>query len=468
VLSSGRAGVLPLPSALQLSRFTALANRQLIPANHVRAPRGTPLRRGGPIKHVFFIIRENRTYDQVLGDDPRGDGAPALALFGKRITPNMHALARRFPLLDHVYADSEASIDGHFWTSAAAVSDYTQKNWQQNYAGRGRPYDFGAYTISWPGSGFLFDQAQRQGISYFNYGEVVAGTVPPNVLKIVGVTDKDIAPGQAKLETQKFAHSNLGFPFGCYPNDLSIGTDSIAASLTGAHVETFDSSVPAGAAANSESRFDCFKGAFNKQVASGTVPAFNYLVMLSDHTNGVSPGARTPRSMVAENDYGLGQMVDLISHSKIWRSSAIFVIEDDSQDGADHVDAHRMPAGVFSPYAKRGAVISTRYDMLSMERSIELILGMKPLGFGDAVATPMYDAFTPKPANAAPFNVVAPSYPLLQRNPNSAADRALSRGIDFTHTDRVPQDVSDRILWYSVHGATSRPPPPGPNATRDQ
>jgi hypothetical protein len=464
VLSAGRAGVLAMPTTAQLRRDTRLANRQVIPANAERAPAGTPLRPGGPIKHVFFIIRENRTYDQVLGDDHRGDGAPGLTLFGKRVTPNMHALVRRFPLLDHVYANSEASIDGHFWTSAAAVSDYVQKNWEQNYAGRKRPYDFGAYTITWPGTGFLFDRAQRQGISYANYGEVVAGTIPPTVLKLVGVTDKNIRPAQAKLEQEKYAHSKVGYPFDCYPNDLSIGTDSIAASLAGKHVETFDSSVPTGAAAGSESRFDCFKENFDKQVASGTVPAFNYLVLLSDHTNGVSPGARTPRAMVAENDYALGQIVDLISHSPVWRSSAIFVIEDDSQDGPDHVDAHRMPAGVFSPYAKPGAVVHTRYDMLSMIRSIELVLGMKPLGLLDRVATPMYDAFRSTPANAAPFTAVAPTYPLLERNANNAANRALSRGYDFLHTDRVPQDVLDRMLWYSVHGRRSQPPPPGPRA----
>ena len=194
VLSSGRAGVLSMPTNAQIRRDTQLANRQVIPANAQRAPSGTPLRAGGPIKHVFFFIRENRTYDQVLGDDHRGDGAPSLTLFGQGVTPNMHALVRRFPLLDHVYANSEASIDGHFWTSAAAVSDYVQKNWEQNYAGRGRPYDFGAYTITWPGTGFLFDRAQHQGISYANYGEVVAGTIPPNVLKIVGVIDKDAGP----------------------------------------------------------------------------------------------------------------------------------------------------------------------------------------------------------------------------------------------------------------------------------
>jgi phospholipase C len=194
------------------------------------------------------------------------------------------------------------------------------------------------------------------------------------------------------------------------------------------------------------------------------VPAFNYLILWNDHTLGVTPGARTPRSMVAENDYGLGQIVDLISRSPVWRSSAIFTIEDDSQDGPDHVEAHRVPAGVFSPYARRGAVIHTRYDMLSMIRSIELILGIKPLSFADAVATPMYDAFQSTPANAAPYNVQAPTYPLLRRNVDTASNRALTRGYDFSRTDQVPQDVLDRVLWYSVHGPNSHPPPPGPNA----
>jgi DNA-binding beta-propeller fold protein YncE len=468
VLSSGRAGFLPFPSDGQIVIDTRVANRQVIPANYEAPPHGTPLRANGPIKHVFYVIRENRTYDQIMGDDPRGDGDPELTLFGKRITPNFHALAQRFPLLDHVYADSEASIDGHFWTSAGAVSDYVHKNWEQNYAGRGRPYDFGAYTVTWPGTGFLFDRAQQQGISYFNYGEAIAGTVPPNVLKALGVTDKDVGAAQANLETEKFARSNLGYPFGCYPNDTSIGTDSIAQALTHTTRETFDSSVPAGAASNAESRFTCFKQTFEQQLATNSVPAFNYVVMPSDHTNGISPGARTPRSMVAENDYGLAQLVDEVSHSKIWRSSAIFVLEDDSQDGADHVDAHRMPGAVYSPYAKRGAVIHTRYDMLSFIRSMELIMGMKPLSLGDASATPMYDVFQSKPSNSAPYTALLPAYPLLERNPNTAAARALARRYNFYARDQVPQDVFDRLLWIATHNRGSQPPPPGPNAVRGQ
>jgi hypothetical protein len=164
----------------------------------------------------------------------------------------------------------------------------------------------------------------------------------------------------------------------------------------------------------------------------------------------------------------LGQIVDTISHSSIWSSSAIFVLEDDSQDGADHVDAHRMPGAVFSPYAKPGAVIHTRYDMLSFIRSMELILGMRPLSFGDALATPMYDAFQPTPANSAPYPVISPTYPLLERNPNTAYDRAASRGYRWHLPDQISQFRFDRILWKAVHGPGSAPPPPGPNAEKGQ
>jgi hypothetical protein len=438
----------------------------VVPINFVQPPPGTPLRPGGPIKHVFYIVRENRTYDQVLGDDPRGDADPGLVLFGQRITPNMHALVRRFPLLDHVYADSEASIDGHFWTSAGAVSDYVHKSWEQNYAGRGRPYDFGVYSITWPGTGFLFDRARQQGISYFNFGEAVAGTVPLTVL------DKDNTPAQTAAVNDKFLHSDLGatalgYAAQCYPNDASIGTDAV---FGAAHItrETFDSTLPAGAAPLSESRFSCFKTRFEQWLASGSVPSFVYMVLPSDHTNGLDPGRRSPNAMVAENDYGLGQVVDEISHSSVWASSAIFVLEDDSQDGADHVDAHRMPGAVFSPYARRGAVLHTRYDMLSFIRSMELILGMRSLSLQDAVATPMYDAFAQTPSNGEPYNVIAPTYPLLERNSGSAIDRRLSAGYDWTARDQVPQDVFDRVLWYATHSQGSQPPPPGPNAAKGQ
>jgi phospholipase C len=274
----------------------------------------------------------------------------------------------------------------------------------------------------------------------------------------VPLTDKDRNAEETQQVQTKFNKSDLGAPAGCFPNDAYIGKNAITQN------EAYDSSPPPGAPPGSESRFDCFKQKFQAQVSAGTVPAFNYLVLSNDHTEGTTPGRRTPRAMVAENDYGLGQVVDLISHSPVWSSSAIFVIEDDSQDGSDHVDAHRMPAAVISPYARPGAVIHTRYDMLSVIRSMELILGMKPLGLFDRLATPMYDAFSSKPANSAPFAVLPPTYPLNERNAATAANAKLSKSLRINKPDRVPQRLLDRILWQSVHGARSEPPPPGPNA----
>ncbi len=449
---TGRAGLTPLPTYGAVRRLTPVASRALRPDNRERAPAGTPLRAGGPIKYVFYVVRENRTYDQVLGDESRGDGDPKLSIFGRKVTPNMHALVERFGVLDRVFANSEASIDGHFWTSAAKVSDYVNKNWFQNYAGRNRPYDFGVYEVTWPAKGFLFDQAERQGISYFNYGEAVAGVVPL-------FPDKDRTPDTFDQVKRKFNKSDLGNPVGCYPNDAYIARNSLSGN------EVWDSTPPGtGAEPKAESRFDCFKQLFSKQLAAGEVPRFNYLTLTSDHTRGASAGERTPRAMVAENDYALGQVVDLISKSPIWKQSAIFVVEDDSQDGADHVDAHRIPAAVISPYARRGGVVSTRYDFLSVIRSMELILGMRPLGLFDRLATPMYDAFTSKPRNTEPFSVLAPTWPINERNPSTGANARRSAGLDFSTLDQVPQRTLDRILWKSVKGETAVPPPPGPNA----
>src|SRR3954452_14091302 len=449
LLNLGQSGVGDFPTATSLPRLTALANRQIVPANSAeKAPADTPLRAGGPIKHVFYIVRENRTYDQVMGDDARGDGDPKLTLFGAQVTPNAHAIAQRFGLLDHVYANSEASIDGHFWTSAAKVSDYVHKAWFQNYAGRGRPYDFGVYAVTWPGNRFLFDQAERQGISYFNYGEAVAGVVP--------LTDKDRSGPDTQEVAKKFGKSDLG-PNGCYPNDSSIGTDSI----TGQQV--FDSTPPPGAPPGSESRAACFAQRFAQQAATNSVPAFNYLVLTNDHTRTTSAGARTPRAIVADNDEGLGQIVDTISHSPVWKESAIFVIEDDSQDGADHVDAHRIPAFVISPFTKQGAVVHSLYDMLSVIRSMELIVGMKPLGLFDALATPMYDAFQPTPSNDALFDAIGAKVPLLETNPKGTAGARAAARLPKC-LDCISQREMDALLWRSVHGDRAQPPPPGPNA----
>jgi DNA-binding beta-propeller fold protein YncE len=461
---TGLAGTARFPADRALRRMTRVANAQIKPIGAEAAPAGTPLRPNGPIKHVFYVVRENRTYDQVLGDDGRGAGDPNLAIFGRSLTPNAHALAERFPLLDHVFANSEASIDGHFWTSAGAVSDYVVKNWHANYAARGRPYDFGVYAVTWPAKRFLFDQAEKQGISYFNYGEAIAGTVP--------LTDKDRTSEENNQVITKFSHSDLGeggATIGgiqvpstyCYPNDASIGKDAITGQ------EVYDSTAPA-TAVGALSRVECFRQRFNTQVTTGSVPAFNYLVLTNDHTNGLAAGRRTPQAMVADNDYALGEIVDTISHSPVWDSSLILVMEDDSQDGADHVDAHRIPAFAISPYTKRGAVVSTRYDFPSLIRTLELPLGMQPLTLFDGLATPLYDAFDSSPQNGEPYTAIPPSTNLSATNPNTAENRRFARRYRLTETDQVPQHALDRMLWHAVKGRDSKPPPPGPNAQREE
>jgi hypothetical protein len=230
-------------------------------------------------------------------------------------------------------------------------------------------------------------------------------------------------------------------------------------------IRLYDSSKPAGAPEPSLSRFDCFKQKFNNWVATDSLPQLVYMTLPNNHTNGGSPDHHSPRAMVADNDLGLGQVVDLVSHSPYWKESAIFVLEDDSQDGFDHVDAHRIPAYVISPYARKG-LVGTPYDMVSMIHSMELILGLRPMNLFDAAAAPMYDAFTANPQNIAPFDAVPATYNLLEENPANPRGAAARAGtkFDLTVPDQIPQRLLDRIVWQSVHGPDSDPPPPGPNA----
>ncbi|MEI7743804.1 MAG: alkaline phosphatase family protein, partial [Chloroflexota bacterium] len=452
-MERGTAGFLQVPADARLAALTALADGGVDPATVPAAPADTVLRADGPIKHVFFIVRENRSYDQVLGDASIGNGDPTLSVFPQKVTPNIHSLVTRFPLLDNVLANSEASIEGHYWTAAGIVPDYVNRNWVQEYAGRMRPNDFGMYAVAWPGNGFLFDQAERQGISYFNYGEAFDGGSP-------SVADANRSP-EALAELEKVnAKSDLGpdlTPGGCYASDATIGQ-------TIGKLQLFDSSLPAGAAKGSISHVDCFRARFADQLAAGSVPALNYLALTSDHTRGTEPGFPVPSAMMADSDTAIGELIDTISHSAIWSSSAIFVVEDDSQDGADHVDAHRIPVMVVSPYAKTGTVISTQYDLLSFVRSVELIIGMKPLSLNDALAVPLYDAFASTPVNAAPVDGIPAGVDLLEFNTLASPWAAESAALGLGETDTVSQVMLDAIIWRSVYGEDAVPPPPGPNA----
>jgi hypothetical protein len=399
------------------------------------------------------VVRENRTYDQILGRDARGDGAPDLELFGDNgtpgpsggITPNAHALARRFPLLDHVYADSEVSVDGHLITSGAYATDFVQRALHANYSGRGRIADFGQSPVTLPPNGFLFDQAARQGISVRNYGEYNAGNLPAgnDGRPTFAQSASDIVPGYPLF-------------FGCETAPTAADRDAVC--------DTDSGTLQTGAKLTS-SRFDFFQAQLTAQIASGTVPALSYLTLPNDHTNGVKAGYPTPSALVADNDLALGQLVDLISHSSIWQSSAIIVVEDDAQDGADHVDAHRMPAFVISPWARPGAVVHTRYDQVSALRTVEMLVGLRPLALTDGLAEPMYDAFLPASAHpdVRPYDAIAPQHSLTAVSAVTAP--GLEGALPYEIPDLVPQSLFDAALWHSVYGPAAVAPPPGPGAS---
>ena len=344
------------------------------------------------------------------------------------------------------------------------MPDYVDRNWVHDYAGRGRPNDFGAYAVTFPGNMFLFNQAEKQKISYFNYGEAFGANLPQ-------VPDRDRTPELLAMEVAVAKNSDLGpglTPGGTYSSSFVVGQNVGADPTNPLDGQTFDSSLPTGAPAGATSHVDSFRKRFASQLASGTVPTFNYLILMSDHTRGTQPGFPVPAAMVADSDLAVGQIVETISHSEIWESSAIFLVEDDSQDGADHVDAHRIPVAVISPYARKGAVINTRYDQPSVLRTMELIIGMEPLSLNDAVATPMYDVFTSEPLNSEPVDAIVPDVDLLERNTPASPWAAESSKLALNKLDATPQRLIDAILWKSVYGADSEPPPPGPNAEYEE
>ena len=465
-LLTGYVGVLPTPSDAAFRTTSMLVDQAVHPDNFASAPPDTPLHGAkksdgsytpsSKIKYVFYIVKENRTYDQIFGSDRRGNGQANLEVFDDNgvagptggITPNAHEITRQWSLLDNFYENSEVSTDGHVITSGAYANNYSTKSLHQDYGGRGRPSDIGTFPVSFPPNYFLFDQAATQGISFHVYGERSGGLYP-------GAVDTRSTLAQVQANSDPAYASNLFL--GCvgpntapnYPNVSTCAFDA-GRGLT-----------PPLA----QSRIDVFENVFKAQLAAGQVPAFNYLIMVSDHTNGNAVGNRDPRAMVADNDLAIGQFVDIVSHSSIWSQSAIFIVEDDAQDGPDHVDAHRSICYVASPYAKRGGgAIHTRYNQLSVIRTIELITGLKPLSLFDAVATPMYDVFTATP-DVSPYVAVTPQQSLTALTTAKTATAAMSKALPWDVEDAVPQELSDYILWKSVYGEASTPPPAGPNAS---
>lgn len=371
------------------------------------APATSVLRAHGPIHHVIYVIKENRSYDQVLGDVAGADGDPRLAWFGRRVTPNQHALASRFGIFDNAYANAQVSADGHNWTDAAFANDYVERFWPVDYGGRRALYDFqnGNAPVR-PRGGFLWDDAKRAGISYRDYGEDV---------------DSPRSPG--KLATTSYRGLAGHFDPRYYGWDL--------------HYSDL-------------ARFAEWKREFDKFVAHHTLPQLEIVYLPNDHTAGTRPGSPTPVAYVATNDWAVGQLVDAVSHSPYWRSTAMFILEDDAQNGPDHVSDQRSTFYVASPYALPG-VHHAHYSTAGFLRSIEILLGLPPMSIYDATALPLYAAFGAVP-HAAPFDAVRPQVDLRAVNSRTAYGAAISARMDFSHPDAVNPVLLDRIL-ARAHGS---------------
>jgi YVTN family beta-propeller protein len=440
-LLKGTVSIIGLPRRARLAQLTkrVYANAPYTDAllKSARAPRARtaiPVRVGeaSPIKHVIYIIKENRTYDQVLGDMPEGNGDPDICLFGEEVTPNQHALAREFVLLDNFYVNAEVSADGHNWSMAAYATDYVEKTWPTNYSRRGRTYDYeGSKKIARPTKGYIWDYCKAAGVSYRSYGE------------FIGVRDVKIGGGgggettEAAREAQRENYTE-------------------EEALQGNFSPTFPSY---NLSITDNTRVDRWLEEFCLYEKNGKLPQFQIVRLGNNHTEGTRPGARTPRAHVADNDLAVGRLVEAVTNSQYWATTAIFILEDDAQNGPDHVDAHRSIAFVVSPYTKRRFVDSTMYTTAGMLRTMELILGLPPMSQYDAAATPMYNCFT-STANLTPYQVRAARVDMNERNAPNAPGAQRSAQFDFSKEDILPDVEFNEIIWKSVKGANSPMPAP--------
>ena len=350
-----------------------------------------------PIKHVLYIIKENRTYDQVFGDmknakgEPIGNGNPRLVMYGENVTPNQHQLARQYVLMDNLYCNGEVSADGHSWCDAAIATDFKERSWIQSYSKHGvLP---GNAEMEIPANGYLWDLCQRHGVTYRNYGEGSARVPSTSRGKWVG------GFGIRDMEKAKY-----------WIDDLH-------------------------AAERGEQ----------------DLPQFTIMSLGENHTQGTTPGANTPSACVASNDVAVARIVEAASHSKFWNEMAIFIIEDDAQNGPDHVDAHRTVGLVLSPWCRRNAIDSTFYTTASMVRTIELILGLPPLTQYDAGATPMFGCFG-RECVATPYTPLEPKVDMYAKNTTRSPLSMESNKMNFKDYDLAPEDELNRILWVDAKG----------------
>ena len=362
-----------------------------------------------PIKYVFYIVKENRTYDQVLGDVKAGNGDTSLVLFGEKITPNQHKLVNEFVLLDNFYVDGEVSADGHNWSLAAHANDYLEKTWPTNYGGRGGKYDAeGNREIASPDKGFIWDYCKRANVTYRTYGEF-ADDFKANI----PVLKNHFCP----------------------------------------YFTSWDQSV------RDTTRFNQWKQEFDSLLSVNAVPQFNSLRFINDHTEGQSIGRPTPFVHVADNDWAVGKFVEYLSKSSIWKETAIFILEDDAQNGPDHVDAHRSTAYLAGGFVKRNFIDHTMYSTSGMLRTIELILGLPPMSQYDAAAEPMWRCFSATP-NLSPFISLPANISLSTKNEKDTKSARLSKTFDFSQEDRVPDLLFSQVIWKAVKGENSKMPAP--------
>lgn len=451
----GTLSLLKEPDGLELESQTMIATRNYrepalmaarLPARPDQPARPVPERVGEPsvFKHVVYIIKENRTYDQVLGDIAKGNGDPELCIFPEWVTPNQHRMALDFVLLDNTYCSGILSADGHQWSDSAFATDYMEKS----FAGFPRSYPDGMSdndvdALAYAPSGFIWDNALAHQLTVRSYGEFA-------------ITDKNWRD-PSRTDKLDFAAHWADFQAG--NPDIQISSRPAIESLRG-HINTntvgWDMDIP-----------DVFRAAeFIKELEqfeqTGDLPHLTIICLPNDHTSGTKVGAPTPAAQVADNDLAFGQIVEAISHSRFWKEACIFGIEDDPQAGWDHVSGYRTTAYLISPYTRRGATVSTQYNQPSLLRTMELILGLPPMNQMDASATPMFDCFTDVP-DFEPYTALATNVPLDEMNPDpkEITDALLrqnalaSSHLPLEKIDQCPEDLMNRILWHAMKGSAA-------------
>jgi len=421
----------------------------LAPPRKGQRPVALPERIGEPslIEHVVYIIKENRTYDQVLGDMPEGNGDPTLCIYGERVTPNQHALAREFVLLDNTYCAGILSADGHNWSTSAFATDYLERS----FAGWPRSYPDGMDeddkdALAYSPAGFLWDNALRHGVTLRNYGEFCQPRVRWRDSTRHGEPDFSACFRAWRDETDEVV-------FESEPVVPSLVPHSVARYVG------WNMSVP------DQYRADVILADLARAEATGDYPRLTIICLPNDHTSGTAEGAPTPEACMADGDLALGRIVEGLSRSRFWPRMAILVIEDDPQAGWDHVSGYRTTAFVASPFARRGVTVSQQYNTTSILRTIEQLLGLPPMNQFDASASPMFECFTDTP-DETPFAARPSNVPLDRMNPPAEAlvdpalraDALASAALDLSAMDLAPEDLLNRILWRAARG-TAEPYP---------